>query len=97
MIDELFDGNLRSQFGQAAEVIAMPVRDDQMIDLLEAGVFHGRHDSRGVSRRLRAGIAGVDEQRFARRRNEERRIAALHIDDIDVECLRRAERGQSDE
>src|SRR5438874_9419421 len=35
VIDELADRDLGSELGEAAEVIAMPMRRDQMIDLLE--------------------------------------------------------------
>ena len=34
--------DIRSQLRQAAEMIAMPMRDDQMIDLLHPRVFHCR-------------------------------------------------------
>ena len=70
-----------------AEVIAVPVRGDQVIDLREAGVLDRRHDALGVSRRRRAAIAGIDEHRLARRRHEQRGVAALDVDDVDVERL----------
>ena len=51
MIDEFADGNLRSERGEAAEVVAVPVRDDQMIDLREPGVMDRGHDAAGVAHR----------------------------------------------
>ena len=71
VIDELADRNLGRQFGQAAEVIAVPVRDDQMVDLLEPGVFDRIHDAARIANRRGAGIAGIDEQRLAGRRDEQ--------------------------
>ena len=63
-----------------AEVIAVVVRGDQVIDLRHAGVLHGGHDPVGVARRGRAAVAGVDEQRLAGRRHEQRGVAALDVE-----------------
>ena len=88
VIDELANLDLRSQLGHAAEMIAVPMRRDQMIDLLNAGVFHRIENAICVANRPRAVIAGIDQQRLARRRNDQRGVAALDIDDINVERLR---------
>ena len=68
-------------------MIAVPVRGDQMVDLREPCVFDGGHDALGISDGGGAGISGIDEQRFAGRRHEERGVSALHVDDIDVQRL----------
>jgi hypothetical protein len=41
MIDELANRDVRCELGQAAEVVGVPMRDDQMVDLLKAGVLDG--------------------------------------------------------
>src|SRR3989442_11509901 len=98
VIDELANGNFRSKLRHSPEVVAMPVSRDQMIDSLKSGIFHGSDDTARITgSRSSAGVAGIDEQRFTRRGDEKRRVAAFDIDDVDVKCLRRAERGDSDE
>jgi len=67
----------------------MPMRDDEMIDLLEAGVFDGVHDAGGVAGRGGSCVTGVDEQRFMGRRDKQRGVAAFDIDDVDVQCSAR--------
>ena len=71
-------------------MVTVPVRGNQMVDLREAGVFDGGHDAVRIPDRARAAIPRIDEQRFAGRRHEERGVAALHVDDIDVQGLRRS-------
>ncbi len=74
-----------------AEMIVVPMRRDQMIDLRQTGILDRRHDAIGVARGRRPDIAGIDQHRFARRRHEQRRIAALDVDHVNVErraCLR---------
>src|SRR5205823_5566615 len=76
-----------SKLREPAEVIAVPVRDNQMVDLLKPGVFSGRHDATGVTNGARSNIACVHEQRFPGGRDEERGIAALDVNYIDSERL----------
>ena len=89
MIDEFADGDLRGERGEAAEVVAVPVRDDEVIEMREAGVVNRVHDAAGVAVGARRDIAGVHEQRFAGGRDEERGVAALDVDDVDVEGFAR--------
>ena len=65
VVDELADRNARRQFGHPAEVIAMPVSRDQMVDLREPCIFHRGHDALGVANRPCASIACIDQQRLA--------------------------------
>ena len=44
-------GMRAGELGHRAEVIAVPVRRDQMIDLREAGVLHRGHDASASRRR----------------------------------------------
>jgi hypothetical protein len=92
VIDELLDRNLRSKLRQPAEVVAVPVRDDQVIDLLELRILDRRHNAPGIAHRAWRHVAGVHQQRFARRRHKEHRIPALHVDDIHIQPLPRLRR-----
>ena len=59
-------GSLRRELRYATDVIAMVVRDDEIIDLLDAGASRCRHDAVGVAA-LEAGIARIHEHRLAGR------------------------------
>ena len=50
VIDELADRNCGGQLGHAAEMIAVPMRGDQMIDLLQSGVLDRIHDAARIAR-----------------------------------------------
>ena len=56
-----------------------------MIDLLDAGALQRLDDAAEIAV---AGVAGVDQQRLARRPDEERRLATLGVDVIDVQRSR---------
>jgi len=53
-----------------------------MIDLLKFGILDRFHNAARVASSRSTCVAGIDEQRLSGRRNEERRIATIHIDDI---------------
>ena len=86
MIDELLDRDAGGQFREAAKMIAMPVSNDQVIDLRNAGVFQSGHDAFGIANGARSHVPRVNQDRLTRGGNKEHRIAALDIDDIDVQC-----------
>ena len=51
VIDKLANRNLEASSAKPPEMIAMPVRDDEVIDLLQSGVFVlGVHDATGGAR-----------------------------------------------
>ncbi len=89
VVDKFADGNPGRQFRHAAEMIAVPMRRDQMIHLPQPGVPDRVHDASRIAGGRGAGVAGVDEQRLMRRPDEQRGIAALHIDDINVQRCRK--------
>ena len=99
MVDELPDRNARSELGHAAEVIAVPVGGDQVIDAAEAGILDRGHDPVRIPRRRRPAVAGVDQHRLSGRRDEQGGVAALDVDDIDLEILggARLRRGMADD
>src|SRR4029077_17775664 len=79
----------------SAEMIAMPVRHDEMIDLLNPGVFYSVHDAAGVTY-SGSSISGVDEQRLMRGRYKQNGVPTLNIDDVDIQrlgCLRQGKGG----
>ncbi len=84
VVHELADRDALLEFGHAAVMIAVPVRDDQAVDLGEAGILGGGEDAFGVADRA-VEVAGVDQERFTGRVHEQRRVAAFDVHDIDVE------------
>ena len=86
MVDVVADRDLGGELGHAAEMIAVPVGCDQVVDLGQAGVLDRRHDAGGVALgRLGGDVAGVHQHGLARGRHEEGGVPALDVDDIDVE------------
>ena len=76
------DGHEFGEFSEAAEVVDMEMGDDDVIDAREAGLGGGVVDAGGVAT---AGVAGVDEDGFAGRGDEERGAAAFGVDPVDAE------------
>ena len=79
-------------------MIAVPVSDDEVINLGDAGVFGGGHDALRVADCACPRVSGVDEHRLTRGRHEEHDVSlrtdvgtsALDIYDIHVQgCSRR--------
>src|SRR3954468_3981026 len=79
------DRKLLGKFPKASEMVAVPVRDDQMIDLGDTGVFRRFDDASGIARRLGAAIAGIDEHSLAEWRDEQRGVAAFNVDDVNLQ------------
>ena len=88
MIDKFPNRDLRGQFRQPPKVITMPMSHNQVVNLLKACIFDRGNNATGVARSRSARIAGVDQQRFARGRNEKRRVPAFDIDDINLQIFR---------
>ena len=66
-------------------MIAVPVSNDAMIDLLQAGDFKRNvGDSSGIAI---TGKARVDEQRLTSRRHDQSCGAAFNVNEVDVESL----------
>ena len=84
VIHEFADRDALLELGHPAVMIAVPVRDDQAVDLGETGILRGGIDALGIAHRA-VGVAGVDQERFTGRVHEQRRVAAFDVDDIDVQ------------
>jgi hypothetical protein len=102
VIDEVSDRDSRRKLRHRAEVIAVIVRGDQVIDSRELRVRGRGHDPRGVTRGGRAAVARVDQQRLAGRRDEQGGVAPFDIHHVDVQRpagpgLRRAESRDKDD
>ncbi len=77
-----------AEFRHAAEMIAVIMRQDQMIDLGQTGITNGLHDAAGIAFRGKvADIAGVDQDRFAGRRDEQGPVSALDVHDINIQSV----------
>jgi hypothetical protein len=64
-------------------MIAVIVRDDQMVDLLHPCNFrHGFDNSVGIAPTR---IARIDQHRLTRRRNQQRRRSPFNVDPIKIE------------
>jgi hypothetical protein len=85
VVDEVLDRNPGRECRHAAEVIAMPVCRDEVVDLGQPGVRDRRHDPVSVPGRRHSGIAGVDQDRGAGGCDKQCRVAPLDIHDVDVE------------
>ena len=86
MVDEVPDRDLLGEFHHAAEMIAVPMGGDEMVDPGQAGIPCGGHDAPGIPlRRIRRDIPGIDEHGFAGRRHVQRGVAAFDVDHIDVQ------------
>ena len=69
VVDELADREPARHLRHRAEMVTVVVRRDQVIDAGHAGVARRRDDPVGIPRGARPAVAGVDEQRLARRRH----------------------------
>jgi hypothetical protein len=85
VVIESLDRNALRELGKPADVIAVIVRQHEMIDLPHTSILERQHDAIRVAS---AGIADVDEQRFPGWCHEECRLAAFGIDVIDLQCFR---------
>src|SRR5262245_42690951 len=86
MVDVMLDRDALGDLGHAAEMVTMPMRRDEMINLRETGILGGCHDALGVADgSLRSSVAGIDQDGFAGWRDEQRGIAAFDIDHVNVE------------
>ena len=70
IVEYLADRHQFGQFGYAAKMVCVEMREDEIVDSLEAGDF--RSDFENSFRISSAGIAGIDENRFACRRLDQR-------------------------
>ena len=84
VIDKILDGDAGSKLYHAARMVHVIVRKDQIIDLRDARLPGHSHNAVGIAR---AGPAGIHQQGLAGRGQDQRRLAAFDIDEIDFQSL----------
>ena len=89
VIDVVLDRDPVRELRQGAEVIAVVVREHEVVDLFQTRVLHRRHDPLRVADGAGSAVTGVYQQGFAGRGHEQRRVAPFDVDDVDVERLGR--------
>ncbi len=87
VVQKVVDGNACCKLRNAAHVIGMEVRDKQIIDAMDARQLCRPHNALRVAG-VKIRPSGVHQQRLARRRDDQRGLPALDIDEIDFETCR---------
>ena len=101
MIDERADRHQLRELDDAAVVIGVEVRHEQIVDARQRRLARAAATMRCASRACRGSPGlesnvpapakpGVDEQRLAGGRDDERGLPALDVDEVDVESFRGA-------
>jgi hypothetical protein len=80
------DGNSRHEVRHTAHVVGVVVGDEQVIDAADACLVHGGLDALGVAA-VMISPAGIDEQRCAGGRDQQRGLAAFDVDCVNDEVL----------
>jgi hypothetical protein len=62
MVDEVRNRNARRELGEPAVMVAVPVRDDQVIDPGDTSIPRRRENPRRVTHGTGASVSGIDEQ-----------------------------------
>ena len=83
MIEELADRNSFYQRRGPAGVVAVEVRDENVIDLLQPGHLCDLEDSLRVAI-VRQRTAGIGEQGLTGRRNDQGAAATLHVYEVNL-------------
>src|SRR5438445_3561966 len=79
------NGHQFRQFRRPAEMVGMKMRGDEIIHFLQTGDFSGHvMNAFGIAS---AGISGINQHGFVRRRHDERRAAAFGVNPIDIESF----------
>ncbi len=84
MIDERADLHQIGELPHPADVVAVVVRDQQIVDLFDAGGLGGALDAVGIAA-LETSPACVDEQGLARWADNQRGLAAFDINEENLE------------
>ena len=92
VVNERADRNAGRELRDAADVIAVVVRNQNVVDLGETGVFRGSDDAIRVTA-VEAIPSGVNQQRFSGRRDEQSGLSALDVDKLNEQrfCRLRGE------
>src|SRR5579862_42829 len=86
VIDEGSDLDTSDQLRNATNVVAMIVRDQDIVDLLDAGVVGGRHNAIRIAAFI-IRPARIDQERLSGWTHNQSRLPTLYIDEIDLQGL----------
>ncbi len=87
VVHECSDLDLLSELRDSANVVAMIMSDEDVIDLLQARRPRRSQDAPGIPA-AKTRPASINQQGLAARINDQRCLSALHINEIDFERLR---------
>ena len=93
VVNEFLDWQFAHQLHHAANMVDVEMRDQDIIELLDLGVLGDLGDSSRVAA-AKSGPARVHEHGLARRRDDQRGLAAFHVHEIQFQILRRRQQGQ---
>jgi len=99
MVHKCADLHFLCELRYAAYVIRVKVRKHQVVDFLDPSQFGRGHDPVRIAEGVIA-PARIDQQRLARRRNEQSRLPALHVNEEYLQRLlgcreRRSQKGEA--
>ena len=87
MVDKCADLDSVDQLRNPAHVVAMIVGNQDVVDLLEARLMSRGQDPVGVATFI-SRPACVDEQRLSGGTHDQCGLAALHVDEVNIEGFR---------
>src|SRR5262245_26283077 len=94
MIDKGLYRDLLNQLRHSTHVVAVEMRDYQVIDLLDTGRLRSCTDPLGITA-IEPGPAGIDKHRLLGRRNQQCCLPALDVDEVNIQSLCAAQPGGS--
>ena len=87
VIEERADLDPARELRNSSRVIGVIVRDDDVVNVVDAGRFRGEHDAVRVSP-VEIVPARVNQQRFTLRIDDQRGLPAFHVNEIYLQRLR---------
>src|SRR5262245_11821860 len=93
VVDERIDWNFRRNVDHATVVVFVKMRDEQVVDPLESRIANCSQYAIGIATPVRfvakvvSGKSGIDEQRLSRGRNDQCRLAALDVDEVNLQAV----------
>ena len=84
VVHKVHDRDLFRELRDSSGVIRVVMREYEVVYLADAGLLGRRGDPLRVTA-IKSGPACVNQQRLARRGDQQRRLAALDVDEVDIE------------
>ena len=86
MVNECSDRNAICQLRRSTDVVHMEVRDQDIVNLADTGLFCRRHNAIGVTA-IKARPSGVNQQRLPGWRDKQCRLPAFDIHEVELQGL----------